>query len=80
MNLLVISTLYISEYKKVTNYELASQTRSGSFKAMCAIHFSYQKQPKWSKEEFGKVCSSPGAESVSKGTAGALLIIHPVQT
>lgn len=78
MSLLVISMLFISEYKKVTSWELASQTISGSFKAMCAIHYSYREQPNCSKGEFGKVCSSPGAESVSEGTAGALLIIHPV--
>lgn len=80
MSLLVISMLFISEYKKVTSWELASQTISGRFKAMYAIHYSYREQPNCSKGEFGKVCSSPGAESVSEGTAGALLIIHPVQT
>lgn len=80
MSLLMISMLFISEYKKVTNYKLASQTKSGSFKAMCAIHYGCKEQPNWSKDELGKVCSSSGAERCSEGTAGALLIIHPVQT
>lgn len=79
MSLLVISMLFISEYKKVTNYKLASQTISGSFKATCAVHYSYQEQPEWSKEKLEKVCSSPGAERCSEGTARALLSIHPVQ-
>lgn len=66
ISLLVISVLFLSEYKEVINSELASQKIARSFKARGSIHCSHWEQPHWLKEDFRKVWSSPGAESVSR--------------
>lgn len=63
--------IFLSEYKKVTNSELASQRIARIFKAMGTIYCSCWEQPNWPKEDFRKVCSSPDAESISEGMSFA---------
>lgn len=61
MSLLVISMLFLSEYKKVANSKLASQIIARSFKTMSAIHCS-QTVPKKSLER----CAAPQVQRVSQ--------------